>query len=146
MQDDFQYGPLARGAYIALLWSTAILGFVAADADWARHYLRWHLLLLVFLGLGLKPFLLRTGLYRFWQGWIAELQQRRNAGHHAACAKIYMTTMREMVAYGDQMPTEILTNMKHVLATAEHASCPTQQSWALRRGLDHAYAQMTELQ
>jgi len=87
VQDDFHYGPLARGAYIALLWSTAILGFVGADADWARQYLRWHLLLLVFLGLGLKPFLLRAGIYRLWQGWTAELQQRRNAGHHAAAAR-----------------------------------------------------------
>ncbi len=87
MQDDFQYGPLARGAYIALLWSTTVLGFVAADADWALRYLPWHLLLLVFLGIGLKPFVLRTGLYRMWQGWAAALQTRRNAGHHAEAAR-----------------------------------------------------------
>lgn len=87
MQEDFQYGPLARGIYIALLWSTTILGFVGADAAWARHYLPWHLLLLVFLGLGLKPLLLRTGLYRLWQSWTAELQHRRNAAHHAEAAR-----------------------------------------------------------
>jgi uncharacterized surface protein with fasciclin (FAS1) repeats len=76
---------------------------------------------------------------------IARGAKTYNAGHHAACAKIYMTTMREMVTYGDQMPTEILTSMKHVLATAEHTSCPKEQSWTLRHGLDHAYARMSSL-
>lgn len=65
-----------------------------------------------------------------------------NAGHHAACADLYMTTMREMAEYGDQMPVEVLANMRHVLTKAEHTSCPTQRSWTLRHGLDHAYALM----
>ena len=69
-----------------------------------------------------------------------------NAGHHKACADLYMTTMREMLAYGDQMPEEILTNMKHVLARAERTHSAAQQAWTLRHGLDHAYARMSSLQ
>jgi transforming growth factor-beta-induced protein len=68
-----------------------------------------------------------------------------NAGHHKACADLYMSTMREMVAYGDQMPEEILSSMKHVLTKAENTHCPTQRSWTLRHGLDHAYARMSAL-
>lgn len=69
-----------------------------------------------------------------------------NAGHHKACADLYMSTMREMVEYGDQMPEEILTSMKHVLANAERTHSATEQAWTLRHGLDHAYARMSSLQ
>ena len=65
-----------------------------------------------------------------------------NAGHHQACADLYMSAVRKMVAYGDQMPQEIVTNMQQVLTQAEHTQCPTERSWTLRRGLDHAYARM----
>jgi transforming growth factor-beta-induced protein len=69
-----------------------------------------------------------------------------NAGHHNACADLYMTTMREMVEYGDQMPEGVVTSMEHALAKAENTHCPTQRSWTLRHGLDHAYARMATLQ
>ncbi|MCB9940685.1 MAG: fasciclin domain-containing protein [Planctomycetaceae bacterium] len=69
-----------------------------------------------------------------------------NAGHHTACADLYMNTLREMVEYGDQMPEHVLTSMKHVLTKAEATHCPTQRSWTLRHGLDHAYARMATLQ
>ena len=77
---------------------------------------------------------------------IARGAKTYNAGHHKACAEIYMTTMREMIQNGDQMPEEILTNMKHVLTKAGHTTCPKQASWDLRHGLDHAYARMSTLQ
>jgi uncharacterized surface protein with fasciclin (FAS1) repeats len=66
-----------------------------------------------------------------------------NSGHHSACANVYMTTMRKMVGYGDRIPAEVRVNMEHVLKTVVHTSCPTQRSWTLRRGLDHAYARMS---
>ncbi len=67
-----------------------------------------------------------------------------NSGHHSACAALYMTTMQEMVDYGNQMPEEIVAGMREVMSTAQHTSCPTARSWALRHGLDSAYARMAE--
>ena len=87
MDDEITFGPLARGVYIALVWLTALLCAVAADAAWARAWLPWHILLIVFLGLGFKPFLRRTGLHRRWQWLMAEAQKRRHADHHAEAAR-----------------------------------------------------------
>lgn len=87
MADDFQYGPAARGIYMALLWSTVLFGAVAADAPWALAWLPWHVALLLFLGLGLKPLLLRTGLYRWWMSLMAAAQEKRHAAHHAEAAR-----------------------------------------------------------
>ncbi len=69
-----------------------------------------------------------------------------NSGHHQACADIYMKTMQEMVGYADQMPAELVANMKHVLTNAEHTHSSTQRAWTLRHGLDHAYAHMPHQQ
>lgn len=69
-----------------------------------------------------------------------------NSGHHAACAELYTTTMREMVDYADQMPEEVVASMRHVLSAAERTSCPTERSWTLRRGLDHAYVAMAKIE
>ncbi len=66
-----------------------------------------------------------------------------NSGDHAACSDIYMATMREIVANGDNTPEHIVSNMKLNLEKAAATSCPTERSWVLRRGLDHAYARMT---
>lgn len=68
-----------------------------------------------------------------------------NAGHHIACADIYMKTMRELIANGNFMPEEIVTSMKHVFNQADSTHCPTQRAWILRRGIDHAYARMAQL-
>ena len=68
-----------------------------------------------------------------------------NAGHAEACSKIYMSTMREMLEYGDQMPAEIVDRMEQVVSHAEHTSCAVKRSWALRHGLDHVYHRMAEL-
>ena len=65
-----------------------------------------------------------------------------NSGHHSACADLYMSTMSVMLQYPDQIPAEIVTSMQNVMTKAEHTSCPTQQSWTLRHGLDHVYARM----
>jgi hypothetical protein len=71
--EDFQYGPLARGLFIALCWLSVLLGFTAPNL------IPWHLGLLLFLGLGLKPLLLRTGLHRGWLHLVAEFEARRHA-------------------------------------------------------------------
>ena len=69
-----------------------------------------------------------------------------NAGHADACAKIYMTTMQQMVDYGDDMPTDLVQRMERVISHAEHSTCAVKRSWTLRHGLDHAYHQMANLQ
>lgn len=69
-----------------------------------------------------------------------------NAGHHKACADIYMATVKEMVGYGDQIPEELVTRLEHILTVAQHTNSSTQQAWTLRHGLDHAFSQMSQLQ
>lgn len=62
-----------------------------------------------------------------------------NAGHHGACAKVYMATMQELLQHGE-MSTTLTRRMSTVVNKAKHTDCPTQQAWTLRAGLDHAYA------
>lgn len=61
-----------------------------------------------------------------------------NSGHHAECAEVYMSTIREMVAYGDGLPESVVTHLSSTLDQAEQTQCATQRSWTLRRGLDRA--------
>lgn len=79
MNEDFSYGPIAKGLYIALLGFTALAAMTP--------FLIWYLLFLLFLGVGLKPFLIHTGLRRIWLSHRAEVQRRRNAPHHARAAR-----------------------------------------------------------
>ena len=81
MDEDIQYGPLARGIYIGLLWLTVLLAFTAP------FLVPLHVGLLLFLGLGLEPFLKRTGLLRVWRSLMADLQKKRHADHHAEAAR-----------------------------------------------------------
>ncbi len=53
---DFRWGPLATGIYRAMLWLTVLIGWTYPQ--YVFHYAA----LLVFLGLGLKPLLIKTGL------------------------------------------------------------------------------------
>ena len=87
MDDEITFGPVARGIYFALLWITPLFGAVAMAAPWARAWLPWHLGLVLFLGLGLKPLLRYTGLHRRWQWLMAEAQKRHHADHHAEAAR-----------------------------------------------------------
>lgn len=68
---QFTWGPLARGAFIALLW---FIPFVA----W--HYpdqLTRYFLFLIFLGFGLRPLLEMTGLYAAFTGLANHLGDAR---------------------------------------------------------------------
>lgn len=81
MDEDFQYGLLPRSIFVGLLWLTPLLGFTAPN------WLLWHVCLLLFLGLALKPLLIRTGLRRAWLAWRANAQQRGNAAHQEEAAR-----------------------------------------------------------
>ena len=57
----FEYGPFARGLYMAMLGVTVFMPIFGWE------YFVKYLLLLLFLGLFLRPLLQITGLYKFLQ-------------------------------------------------------------------------------
>lgn len=64
--DDFAYGPVARATYMALLWLTVFISFT--NPVWLLYYIP----LLLFLGVFLKPLLVKSGLAR----WYSQQQHR----------------------------------------------------------------------
>ena len=62
--DDFEWGPLAKGTYIGLLWLTLVVGW--HYSQFVFHYVFF----LVFLGLFLKPLLVAIGVPDFLSGLI----------------------------------------------------------------------------
>jgi transforming growth factor-beta-induced protein len=78
-------------------------------------------------------------------GAIAQGAPTYNAGHHEACAQLYMTTASSLVSDFRDLPPHVVTNLKHVVTQAQHTSCPTDRVWTLRNGLDQAYISMTNV-
>jgi hypothetical protein len=70
---NFEYGPLASGIYIAMLWFTLIVAVIDP------YLLKYYAPLLLFLGLGLKPFLIKTGLAAKYQALTAIRKDRQNS-------------------------------------------------------------------
>lgn len=68
-----------------------------------------------------------------------------NAGHHSACAEVYMTAMSDIVGSGQPMTSHMMRDLKMTMVQARQTHCVTQRSWTLRRGLDRAYASMSAL-
>ena len=58
---QFEYGPLAIGTYRGLLWITVVTPLLGPGI-----FMGWVLFLLL-LGIGLRPLLEKTGLYRYFQ-------------------------------------------------------------------------------
>ena len=69
-EKQFEYGPLARGIYMALIYFALLIGWVAPG--WLFHYAAF----LIFLGLGLRPVLEWTGLAWRFQSAMADLEER----------------------------------------------------------------------
>jgi hypothetical protein len=76
--NDFEYGIVPRAIFIGLCWITVLLGFT--EPNW----LPWHIALLLFLGLGLKPLLLKTGLYHGWLRFLVKVDEARHLESDAA--------------------------------------------------------------
>lgn len=72
MQPEFEYGPFTRGAFIALICLTPLFAILAPA------YLIHYFLFLVFLGFGLRPVLVRTGLYAAWQAFEMTVEKKWN--------------------------------------------------------------------
>ena len=68
----FEYGPVARGVYIALLWCALPLGFSAPL--WVLPYV----LALAFLGLYLRDLLVWSGLYGLFQRLVSHQHDTYN--------------------------------------------------------------------
>lgn len=71
-KSTFEYAPLAKGTYTAMLWFTLVV--LAINPFLLIAYMA----LLLFLGLGLKPFLIKTGLAAKYQALSAKRMERLN--------------------------------------------------------------------
>jgi hypothetical protein len=69
---NFEYGALAIGIYKAMLWLVVLIVFIAPVI------LVYYVPLLIFLGLGLRPFLISTGLHRRFQHLSAKHDEHIN--------------------------------------------------------------------
>lgn len=91
-KSDFQWGMLARSLYIAMLWFTLAIALIN------YKFLLYYGLLLLFLGLGLKPLLIHSGLYQLYnsllikaddRAWKKANQQRRQQIARQERDKVY---------------------------------------------------------
>ena len=71
---------------------------------------------------------------------IAEGAPLYNAGHTAACAKVYMTTAKKILAMENHgMCSSTAHTLKTALTSSKKTSCSETQAWTMRRALDVAY-------
>ncbi|MCL6416833.1 hypothetical protein MIB92_14325 [Aestuariirhabdus sp. Z084] len=68
----FEYGPVSLGVFKALLWGTALVGFIAPVS------LTYYVAFLLFLAFGLRPLIERTGLFEYYQHFRCTLDERLN--------------------------------------------------------------------
>jgi len=73
----FEYGPLPRGTFIALIC------LLPVSMVLSPYWLAWHLLLVLFLGIGLRPLLEWSGLYTVYASVSAAWQERWGRGFTA---------------------------------------------------------------
>jgi hypothetical protein len=69
-ESSFEYGALAIGIYKAMLWLVILITFTVPIL------LIYYVPLLFFLGLGLRPFLISTGLHQRYQFFSAKRDER----------------------------------------------------------------------
>lgn len=69
-EPQFEYGPLARGSYHAML--ALVLVIPVYFPAYALYYIGF----VAFLGLGLRPLLERTGLYRLMSSLLVKVSSR----------------------------------------------------------------------
>lgn len=70
-EPKFEWGPLPRGIYIGMLWFTLVIGLRFTNL------LVYYIPLLVFLGIGLRPFLEVTGLYDFFSSMTEKIGEKK---------------------------------------------------------------------
>lgn len=70
-EPKFEWGPLPRGIYIGMLWFTIVIGWHFTNL------LIYYVPLLIFLGIGLRPFLEISGLYDFFCALSEKIEDKR---------------------------------------------------------------------
>lgn len=70
---QFEYGPVARGIFHACIALTVLVPLLDMDM------LGWWLLLLLFMAVGLRPLLERTGLYRLFSHYLVVISDKPSA-------------------------------------------------------------------
>lgn len=70
-EPEFYWGTFARAIFIAMLWFSVVIAWV--KPQWLAFYMP----ALVFLALGLRPLLVKTGLYRVCMVLLEEVDDRR---------------------------------------------------------------------
>ena len=71
---------------------------------------------------------------------IAEGAPLYNAGHAGKCAKVYMTTAKNILAMENHgMCSSTAHTLQTALTRSAHSSCSDTQAWTMRRALDVAY-------
>ncbi len=65
-----------------------------------------------------------------------------NAGHHAACAKVYEQTLHTLMQ--TSIDPSLKDQMSTVLTSVKHEQCPTSRAWTLRRGIDQMFVQLSD--
>ena len=62
-----------------------------------------------------------------------------NSGHHAGCCKVYANAVSTLANHG-KMPMHVRNDMSRTLQQANQMHSHDSRAWALRHGLDRAYA------
>jgi len=70
---QFEYGPMARGIFHACIALTILVPLLSMEMP------GWWVLMLIFLGVGLRPPLERTGLYRLFSHYLVVMAETPRA-------------------------------------------------------------------
>ena len=66
-----------------------------------------------------------------------------NSGHAGACAKVYMTTAKNLLSMENHgMCDSTVHTLQTALNKSQHSSCSDTQAWTMRHALDVAYRNM----
>lgn len=80
-EHKYEYGPISRGIYMALIWVSLAIGM-----GWPKM-LPYYLGFLLFLGLGLRPLLEKTGLADLFMHLVASTDEKLHKGSQAKLSR-----------------------------------------------------------
>lgn len=70
MNQHFEFGPTARGIYIALISVASLVPLVSPT------YFIHYVIFLIFVGFGLGPFFVKTGLFGLWNNICTRVREK----------------------------------------------------------------------
>lgn len=105
-KQNFTYGPIAIGIYKAMIWLVVLITFTA---PWL---LIFYIPLLLFLGFGLRPFLISTGLYQHLQILAGKRDDIKNEQLKKANYKRNSDRINQKTAHIDAMRKKMSSKIK----------------------------------